>query len=193
MSTQPKGLKEEKPRNFYALIRPDTNEPFYIGATVKPLKDRLRNHRCNKGSKVAEMISRFPPNNPVRIELIKQQAEGEDWQEIERILISEHKATGYNLLNQAIGGLGGGGLIKSSEQRKEISIRNSKVVYDKNTLTGDEYTFYSAPEAAKHIGCTQPAITMQIKRGGTIKGYLVSLTPEFVQNENSKRYNKNKS
>lgn len=183
----------ERVVRFYVLIHPVSKEVRYVGKTTKRLKDRLRAHRCNKKGHVSNWVKSVLKLGlqPIITE-IWQCYESEDWQSIEKLLISEFRHFGYNLCNICEGGEGGSGRKMSEAERLSIIERASVKVFSKCLLTGTVKQHKSHAKAAIYLGVNQCAVTRALNKKSTAKGHLISLTQNFEQSKNSITYTKNK-
>lgn len=182
----PEFIRELNPKTFYILRRKDNGDIFYVGCTNQKLKDRLRKHRAHKTSEVSKIMKL----TGVSIEEIYKQHEGEDWQDIERSLIEKYRLDGHPLVNLCEGGIGAKGIKRPIEQRMPAYLSTMKATYIKNIDTGEIKSFDSVGNAAKHLSVNQSAISKALIKHGLVKGHLVSYTHDFIQSDNSKRYNK---
>lgn len=119
---------------LYCLIDPRDNAIRYIGITSqKYLCKRLIGHihkakekNTDKDKWIRLLISEgIRP----RIKLIKKDIPIENWEEEEIKAIAEHKALGYKLLNQSIGGKGSNGIIINPETIEKLKLGHLKRTY----------------------------------------------------------------
>lgn len=174
---------------FYVLRHPFTFEVRYVGKTVEKLTTRLRRHFDNGKGHIGNWVKDLARIGlkPI-IQEIGRCKEKENWQEIEKILISEFRAYGYRLCNLCDGGIGASGFKRNERECQNISLRNSVKVFSMNIETKEIKEYKSAREAAYYNGVSQPAITTAIKKKGAVKGNLYSKTKSFEQTEISKSY-----
>lgn len=178
---------------FYVLIHPVSKEVRYVGKTTRRLKDRLRAHRCSKKGHVSNWVkSILKIGLQPLITEIGSCLESEDWQAIERLLISEFRYFGYNLCNICDGGEGAAGRKMSEKERLSVIKRASVKVFSKCLITGNIKQHTSHAKAAIYLGVNQSAVTRSLNKKTVAKGHLFSLTRSFEQSKNSITYNKNK-
>ncbi len=176
---------------FYVLQHPISKEIVYVGKTVHRLEHRLNIHFWNGRADVGNWVrSVFKSSLRPNIIEIGRCLETEDWQSIERMLISEYRYYGYKLYNICNGGLGTSGVKKTPYQNEQISKRNSIVVFSYNISTKEVKKHTSFVKASKELNVSQSLISNAIQRGGSGGGYLFSRDNEFFQNEISKSYRK---
>lgn len=115
----------------YGLYDPLSNELRYVGQTIRPLKERLRNHlhdaRRRKGRHVLHWIRNLLENGQrPTIGLLGEADTRGALDAMEKSRISEARAKGVGLLNHSDGGLGSQGR-KLSEAHK-LKLHSPEVV-----------------------------------------------------------------
>jgi hypothetical protein len=112
--------------NIYVLKDPITNEPRYVGKTIKSLEIRKRGHLKERVKKrntyKYNWIKKLKDNKlePI-IELIDAYPISE-WQYWEKHWIEEYRNRGFNLTNLAIGGIGSTGVKHTEESKRKLSL-----------------------------------------------------------------------
>lgn len=176
---------------FYVLIDPITKEVRYVGKTVQSLKVRLQRHMDDGKHYVKNWIQTLRKHGvkPI-IKSIGECREDEDWQTIEKILISEFRYFGYRLCNICEGGIGASGIKRSPEFIKGIVERLSIGIYSLNNSTQQILFHKSHIEAARVLGIKASSISRSLSNNSSSKGYLFSVNKTFNQSDRSKSYSK---
>lgn len=174
---------------FYVLRSPIDGEVRYVGKTVEGINKRLNRHINNGKGHVGNWVRALIKEGlkPI-IEHIGKCSEKDNWQEIEKILISEYREYGYNLCNLCDGGFGASGFKRDEEQCIAISERNSTAIFAYSTEAKNVTAYKSFKEASEKLGISQPSISKAIKNKGQRKGYLFSYTNLFEQSNVSVKY-----
>lgn len=117
--------------SIYCLCHPRTKEVRYIGKTIRPLMDRLKQHICQ--AKLARLpIHRWivkvinSCGEAPTIKLIETVDKGKNWQARESFWIAYYKGLGHKMLNLTSGGKGLCGLKLSEEHKRKIALAHFK-------------------------------------------------------------------
>lgn len=110
---------------IYALCEFPSQEPRYIGKTIRPLMARLKSHlvvaRKPRLPVARWLAKRKKEGRKICIKWLETVDAGTDWQVRERFWIAKHKAEGARLLNLTIGGEGLPGLRFTQEHKDKIA------------------------------------------------------------------------
>jgi hypothetical protein len=117
---------------IYTLADPDSLAIRYVGKTIKSLNYRLSDHiyspKRESNYRTNWITSLLKKGKKPLIEIIEE-CKWKDSQELEMYWISQFKTWGFKLVNLTIGGEGNLGRTLSKETKLQISISNSKKVY----------------------------------------------------------------
>lgn len=130
---------------IYTLSSPDDDIVRYVGKTVKTLRDRLTGHVSEKRINHRTCWIKSVVNKGVepKIELIEE-VSNDKWQESEIYWIAQFKAWGFDLVNNAIGGVGANGYrhtenAKFKIQQKAIKRKVSDKTRAKMSVSRKKY------------------------------------------------------
>lgn len=118
-------IEDNRSVTVYALCSSENMRERYIGQTIEPLVDRLKNHfrnACHPRGKhlhVCRWINRVLDDG-YDVIIIALQFDAV-WAEDERWWIAQYRAHGYNLTNATDGGEGMLGVVWSDESRQKLS------------------------------------------------------------------------
>lgn len=108
---------------IYILIDPETKKVRYVGQTVRPLEERLRDHLKDKNKNHRTCWIRSLKNRGLTPSIhLVENVIGNNWQEREQYWIAYYRSIGAPLVNGTDGGDGRNGSVQSEEERTKKSI-----------------------------------------------------------------------
>ncbi len=171
-----------KPVSIYLLVDPRDQTAFYVGATTKPVRQRLSSHindACHLAARGAryERIRDIAAAGARADACVLETARAEDWVEAEQFWIAYFRAIGARLTNVAIGGPGALGTrqkpttkIRRQEAAagRDMSAIRTPVVREKaarklrHTIIADGVEYDGIAVAARALGISHSLVHRRV-------------------------------